>query len=95
MSEDDEEEADPKPQDSKCWTCKFGLALHDKDKQSVLHPGTTNENQFESQEGEPTFNEISFMINKVRSICYWKPQGVRTLAPIIVNVVTECSRYET
>ena len=87
---DDDEEVELTPQDSKCFTCKHGMALHDKDVQTFVQPGMVPGNKFTDEDDQPGVTQMSIDMTKVRSVCFWRAH----MAPIIFNVVTECSRYE-
>ena len=92
---DDEEEL--KPKNSLCNTCKFGLCLEENEIQTFVHPAIIKGNEFESESEQPGVNQVSFPMNKVRSVCFWRPQGLQTgmIAPLVFNCVTECSRHES
>jgi hypothetical protein len=93
MSESDEEELTP--QDSKCWNCKHGMVLFEKDLQTFVQSGVVPGNQFDGEDDKPGFTQMSVDLSKVRSVCFWRSQtGQQIVSPLVFNVVTECSRYE-
>jgi len=95
MSDECEDEDDPKPQDSKCWTCKHGMSLYDKEKQVFFKPDIISGNGFENEPDQPGVTEVGFIMKKPRSLCFWRPENSSpNISPIILNVVIECSRYE-
>ncbi len=95
MNENNEEP--PKLVDSKCNTCKFGLCVSDVELQCFFHPVAAEQNAFEDeQSNEPGMSRIDFPIEKVRSLCFWRPSyiGNVPVVPISLGCIKECSRYE-
>lgn len=92
----DEQEEVPIPQNSKCYTCRHGFVLADKDIQSFFQPAMVEGNGFDGQPDQPGLNQMEFPIEKIRSICFWRPAALQTgmISPLIFNCVTECSKYE-
>lgn len=91
----DDEERDVTPQESKCWTCKHGFCLQEKDIQSFFQPGLVDGNPFENRPDQPGMTEVTFPISKIRSICFWRPAHINQMvAPVVFNQIMECSRYE-
>ena len=93
MSNDDEDD-NLKPKDSKCWTCKHGMCLQEKDLQSFFQPGMVEGDPFEGKPEQPGMTEATFPTYKVRSVCFWRPTDAKMLSPLVFNLVTECSHYE-
>lgn len=91
----DEEELTP--QDSKCYTCKYGMVLHDLDRQMFVQPHHAEENPFDENSGgnQDGIANILIDVDKIRSACFWRLAYTgQATAPLIFNVVKDCSRYE-
>lgn len=95
MPDEDEEEV-VRPQDSKCWTCRHGMVLHENDMQTFMQPSMVPGNPFEGESEEPGMSHMSVEISKIRSVCYWRGNSTGSMfSPLVFNKVVECSRYET
>lgn len=96
MSDDDDDEVSFKPEDSKCWTCKHGMCLQEKDMQQFYQPGIVPGNAFEGQQDEQGMSEVTIDMTKVRSVCFWRPNSANgsVFSPLVFNQVKVCSRYE-
>lgn len=91
----DDEDVALQPRDSKCWTCKHGMVLKDREIQTFVQPGTVPGNSFTEEPEQPGLSSISIDMNKVRSVCFWRSAATQgMISPLVFNVVTECSRYE-
>jgi hypothetical protein len=88
------------PVHSKCFTCKFGLAML-QENTAIMEanfpiPGIEPEAEpdmsivWEDAEGPKKIIET-----RVCSLCYWAPPGFVMNTPIInIATIKECSRYE-
>jgi hypothetical protein len=70
------------------------MCVLDKDTQSFFGPTTVEGDAFGGPPDQPGIAETSFPVSKVRSLCFWRPEGTQTMAPIVFSVVEDCSRYE-
>lgn len=92
--DDDDEQLVPK--DSKCWNCKHGMVLQERDLQTFVQPGIVPGNSFDGEPDQPGFSQMSIDLKKVRSVCFWRSAtNQQIVQPLIFNVVTECSRHES
>lgn len=88
---------------SKCWQCKFGLCVQEIEREHIFHAGQAPEDPFgvrqfgEATEEEgaiPDLIEHTLEHDRVRTLCFWRPEGVRFSPPILIAMVTKCSRFE-
>lgn len=82
--------------ESKCNTCRYGLCAKEKDLQVFFQPGMVEGNPFENESAQPGLNQVAFEVEKVRSVCFWRPVGMQhnIVSPLLFNCVTDCSKYE-
>lgn len=95
---------------SKCWTCKFGLCVRETDTERVYHAQMRNLdeqaeehrepweliNEYEQEEDEIEADLIEHTVKqeRIKTICYWRPEGIEDTPPIVTSQVQECNRYQ-
>ena len=89
----------PVAKDSLCWNCKFGVCIQETERERFVHPGMhAPEDPFAQpefdEEAMPDIIEHVISHERVKTICFWKPEGVTQSPPIIVSFVNSCSRFE-
>ena len=84
-----------------CWRCKHGMTIHETEQEHVFHKGPSNEDPedifpmggFDETE-EPDLIQHTVELQRIKTICYWRPEGVEHSPPIGVAFVKKCSRFE-
>jgi hypothetical protein len=90
---------EPKAEKSLCWTCKFGLCVQETERERFVHPGPQGEpdgDVFGAPFNEPEGLDIvehTIVHERVKTVCFWKPEGVTQSPPILVAVVSKCNRF--
>ena len=85
--------------DSKCWTCQFGICVKESDREKMTHPPFVSEEepspyglQFEDEQAPDIEHNID--VERIKTICFWKPRDVSNSPPIVMSYVSECNRYK-
>jgi hypothetical protein len=91
--ENENEEIEMKVTDSKCFTCKHGMGIVDNDIKSFIQTETVEGNAWEGNKPEQSLSETQLPVKQIRSMCFWRPAGMPTMAPVVFACVSECSRY--
>lgn len=103
-----EEQEKPDATKSICWNCQHGMCVQETQRNHLIHGGMPNFGQPE-QDSMDGFNIDSFggdedesseifeyVIEEetVKTICFWRPQGIEHAPPIAVAHVDKCNRFE-
>ena len=76
---------------SLCWNCKFGVCTKEIVIENRFQPGE-RENPF--SESPPSEEEIvEVKVENVKTVCFWRPQGVNEAPPILMSYVKDCNRH--
>ena len=83
-------------QSSKCWDCKYGVCSRETEQELVQVPVEKDEGVFNDsyRDDEPEMVLDVIEHERVKAVCYWRPEGIEDSPPILMSFVKECSRYE-
>lgn len=85
---------------SKCWGCKFGLCVQESELEYIYHNGIEGELEIDDpfnmedilEKQEPLQHKIEH--ERIKAICYWRPEGINDTPPILVSHVSQCNRFK-
>ncbi len=88
-----------------CWQCKYGMTIQEVEQEHVYHQNLKNLSEeddfplttFDQDEDMPQEHDIiehTVQHQRIKTICYWRPEGVEHSPPIGVAFVKQCSRFE-
>jgi len=88
-----------KAEESKCWTCKFGICVKETEQERVSYesPNEKQEDTYDIfNESQQTPEVIDTVIEhaRVKTICFWRPENVKDSPPILVSKIEECNRFK-
>lgn len=90
---------------SLCWQCKFGVCVQENEQEKVYQPnlGGMSSRPIEDTFSEPSFEEEREVDNdiiehtieheRVKTICFWRPDTTKESPPILVAKVLKCNRF--
>lgn len=80
---------------SLCWHCQYGVCLRETETEKILHPELENNEDFSVMGTIPENNIIEHTLNheRIKAICFWKPEHVESSPPILVGFVHQCNRF--
>jgi len=96
-------------QSTLCWRCKHGLTILETQQEHVYHQGLKHisgeeedlfrltefgQDEMPDERNEPELIEHTVEHKRIKTICYWRPDGIEVTPPIGVAYVKECSRFE-
>lgn len=84
-----------KIEQSLCWRCKHGICIQESERELMLPMMEEDRPQESWRDTSNEINEGPTLIehNRIRAICFWKPDGIKESPPIIVGNIQKCSRF--
>lgn len=81
---------------SKCWTCKFGVCSKETEQELVHVPAQKDDGVFQDSYGDDEPEMVLDVIEheRIKAVCYWRPDNIEDSPPILMSFVKECSRYK-
>ena len=80
---------------SKCWTGQFGICSKETEQELVHVPVERTSDGYNDsyEDNEPEMMLDVIEHERVKAVCYWRPDGIEDSPPILMSFVKECSRY--
>ena len=82
---------------SLCWTCKYGICVRESEIERTVHPIPGEQKDiFDQPANSDEIDMIEHLIEhkRARTVCYWRPDTIQQLQPMIFGKVEQCNRYE-
>jgi hypothetical protein len=84
-----------KAESSLCWTCKFGVCLKETEQERVSYeaPDSPPEDIF-SESQAPEVLDTIIEHERIRTVCFWRPENIKESPPISVSKIEQCNRFK-
>ena len=87
-----------KAKESLCWTCKFGICVKETEQERVSYEPSDEQSEdtygIFAEQSSPEIIDTVIEHERVKTICFWRPDHVKESPPILVSKVEECNRFK-
>jgi len=92
-------EQQPDAEKSLCWGCKHGMCIRELHQEHLLQMGGQRGDDpfgMQSEDDDDLPEAVGHMVEHehVRTTCFWRPEGVLNVPPLLFGFIKQCSRFQ-